>query len=180
MVEILKVITIFALSFVIGFVFFGLLGGMALSIIFAIIWFDKVILNMFVILDNFGIELITMSSIMVGLIYGPVIGFFFGFLVIPLIEGLKPTLFKLPTDWPPFVPGIPHFTDGIIAVIASFLTGIPLFFVLMVCLIPKNFLFALNAKMIGKPFDVLFAVFSVFFNVFLVLHFNSFWLSLMA
>src|SRR3989338_8436955 len=114
------------ISSLVGFGIFSLFSGLLLGIIFLIIWVDKIILGIMGIPGRFGIEFVTISTILLGLEYGPVIGFLFAIIIIPVVEGAKSKMTGLPAEWPPFVPSPDHAVDALVAVLASFLGGFSL------------------------------------------------------
>ena len=52
-------------------------------------WLDKAVLIHLRIHGYFGIELITIPTIITGIMYGPFFVFFFGFIIVPFIGGLS-------------------------------------------------------------------------------------------
>ncbi len=166
---------ILSLSLLMGFGIFSLFSGMLLGIIFLLIWIDKILLGVMELPGRVGIELITISTVLLGIGYGPVVGFLFALIMIPLVEGVKYEITKIPSsDWPPFVPSPDHFADAAIAVLASLLVGMNLLLIMVICLAVKGVLKYFSALMIGKPPDFLNIIFSFAFNVFIVVYAGAF------
>jgi len=159
------------LNLVFGFIFFGLFG-LALAIIFAIIWFDKSVLWFF---NSLGIELTTIAMIMIGIIYGPLVGFFFALVVLPVLEGMK--TFYLPAasgGWPPFIPQPYHVLDGMVAAIAWFMKDSPLFLIMLVAVFLKCPATGLiDEFVVGKPANILKLIISGIFNMAMVFYLNG-------
>ena len=166
------------LSLVFGFIFFGFFG-LALAVIFALIWFDKVLLWFF---GSFGIELTTISMLLIGINYGPFAGFLFVLTVLPFLEGLK--TFYLPaaqSDWPAFVPTPYHLLDGAIATLAWFMQDSPLFLIMIAALIIKYPLTMLiDNYFIGKPPNILRLMLAFVFNLILVVYLSDVFLNIMS
>jgi hypothetical protein len=166
------------LSLVFGFIFFGFFG-LALAAIFALIWFDKVLLWF---LGSFGIELTTISMILIGITYGPFVSFFFVLLVLPFLEGMK--TFYLPaaqSDWPAFVPTPYHLLDGTIATIAWFMNGSSLLIIMIVALAVKYpVTMLIDNYFIGKPPNILRLMLAIVFNLILVVYLGNVFLNIMS
>ncbi len=166
------------LSLVFGFIFFGFFG-LTLAVIFALIWFDKVLLWF---LGSFGIELTTISMLLIGITYGPFAGFFFVLLVLPFLEGMKS--FYLPAaqaDWPAFVPTPYHLLDGTIATLAWFMNESSLLIIMVVALAikyPATML--IDNYFIGKPPNILRLMLAVIFNLILVVYLSDVFLNIMS
>ena len=71
-------------SLLAGSAMFFLLGGMPAVVIFSMLWFDKIVLRT-VTLAILGIELTTISTILIGMAFGSVTGFILAIGVIPVL-----------------------------------------------------------------------------------------------
>jgi hypothetical protein len=166
------------LSLVFGLIFFGFFG-LALAAIFALIWFDKILLWF---LGSFGIELTTISMLLIGISYGPFVGFFFVLLVLPLLEGMK--TFYLPvaqSDWPAFVPTPYHLLDGVIVTLAWFMKDNPLLLIMVVALLVKYPSTAMiDNYFIGKPPNLLRLLLAIVFNLILVVYLSDVFVNIMS
>ncbi len=164
-----------ALSLVAGALLFSWTSGFGLGIIFVFLWIDKVIFGILRI--NSIVEFTTISTIMIGIIYGPAFGFFFSLFLIPILDGLKIFFVKVNIEWLPFVPGFANVVDGLIAVTAWFFRGFDILYIVIFCLLLK---YALNFLMhvvklrvyTHQPFDYKM-FFSVIFNVFMAVYFKD-------
>ncbi len=169
-----------ALSLVLGFGIFSLFSGLLLGIIFILLWIDKIILGILGLPGKFGIEFVTISTVLLGMEYGPINGFVFALIVIPLVEGAKYNITGLPSEWPPFVPSPDHVIDGTVAVIAWLLLGFELLIVVIICLIAKYAMQYAKSFLMEKPPDILYMVFTFVFNVFLVIYAGEFFISFLS
>lgn len=121
-------------------------------------------------LDVMGIELITVPIIYIGIIYGPVNAFLFGFLVMPIIEVVRWSL-KTPQmteGWFPLIPSPDGLVDGLTGVVAGLLFLIvPIFWVGVVSIIIKNILMIIKDLLVfGAPPKPQFVI-NILLNIFL-------------
>ena len=126
-------------SFVLGYAFFYLLGGHVLAAIFAVLWFDKIIIGLSGIVHKFGIEFTTIASILMGIIYGPVIAFAMIIIVVPILYGIRYVLLPIaPPEWPLFVPSPQNLVEALGAAAAGLLVGFPLLTIFIAVFIIKE------------------------------------------
>lgn len=155
----LKQILVLSLSFLIGAFIFYISGGVALILVFAMLWVDKIIIGKMKTPLEFGIELFSIPAILVGIIYGPITGFIFAVFIIPIIGSTLDFMATaigssqlLDVGWAPFVPSIDSFFAGITAVLASFLkNSFPFFYIVLICMLVKVFLNSIRNILSGGP-----------------------------
>ncbi len=162
-----------------GFLLSFFLGGVALAFIFLFIWLDKSIVGYTGILHRFGIEITTIATVFLGLLYGPVMAFFFTLIVVVLSHGFRHLAFPgSPTEWPPFVPYPYNFVDAAGALTAAFIR-LPILHTLLVVLLVKLILYILVDRIaFGKPPDFIGGVANIAFNLALFLPISQLFLSL--
>ncbi|MBI2971654.1 MAG: hypothetical protein HYY37_04530 [Candidatus Aenigmarchaeota archaeon] len=146
-----------------------------MGIVFVFLWIDKVIFGILRI--NSIVEFTTVSTIIIGIVYGPIFGFFFSLFLIPLLDGIKIFFIKVNIEWPPFIPGFANVIDGLVAVAAWFLMGFDLLYIMLACLALKytlNFLFHVIKLRVytQQPFDYKM-FFSVISNVAIIVLFRD-------
>lgn len=125
-----------------GLAIFGVIGGLKLAAVFLMLWIDRVIIGKLKVPLEFGIELYSLPAIIVGVVYGPSMGFFFGFLIIPIIGGILDITISLlsgshlmDTGWEPLIPSMESIISGMIAVVGGFLGPLmPFLYVVMICI----------------------------------------------
>src|SRR3989338_8998742 len=127
---------ILGLSLPVG-ILLSFLGGPLLTIIFVLLWIDKIIIEAVKIPRYLGIEFATVSMIVIGIVHGYLIGFLFALIVIPILEGIRQLFIPGNDEWPPFVPSPSHVADGIVALIAFVLRSSPLVIIFIVALLIK-------------------------------------------
>ncbi len=149
-------------GFVVLFIF-----DFRLAVLFAIIWVDKTIISAFGIIRYFGVELTTVTSVIMAIFYGPVFAFIFILVSTPVLHALKYVFLPLPQpEWPLFVPSPYNIVDALGALVAGFLAPFSLLINLLVTAIAKDFFFALAEKfMLSKPVDIISAITSIVFNL---------------
>ena len=156
----------FIIATVVGFLL-SFLAGIALALIFIIIWIDKSVIGYFEVFHRIGIELTTVATIFLGFLYGPIPAFVFTMVVILLAHGFK--LISFPgaqSEWPPFVPHPYNLIDAIGAAAAAMLSGLPLFNVLIIVLIAKTALYMIFENLaFGKPPNFVGAFINIVFNI---------------
>lgn len=162
-----------ALSLFTGLLIFYIFGGTPLTIVFLLLWIDKVIFGMLRILNPFGIELVTVSTIILGIAYGPVFGFFFSIIFIPMIEGIKHLFIKVYAEWPPFIPSVAHLSDAIVAAIVGVLRSQPLTQILFVVLPVKYVLDVVENMIYRKPVNIIYILVNAAFNIIIIVNFQG-------
>ena len=78
-----------------GSVIFYLIGGFGFSIIYLMLWIDKIIFGELKSPLYLGFELYSLPTILVGIMYGPLNGFLFGFFVVPIVLGMIDLIYTL-------------------------------------------------------------------------------------
>ncbi len=162
-----------ALSLFTGLLIFYIFGGIPLVIVFLLLWTDKVIFGILRFPNPFGIELVTISTIILGIAYGPVFGFFFSLIFIPIIEGIKHFFIKVHVEWPPFIPSIAHLSDAIVAAIVGVLRSQPLTHILFVILPVKYLLDGVESMMHRKPVNFIYILANAAFNIIIIVRFQD-------
>ena len=109
-----------------GSVIFYLIGGFGFSIIYLMLWIDKIIFGELKSPLYLGFELYSLPTILVGIMYGPLNGFLFGFFVVPIVLGMIDLIYTLllgghlvDTGWELFFPSPESTVVGILGVIAG-------------------------------------------------------------
>lgn len=155
---------------------------MRLAILFAFLWVDKTIISAFGAIRYFGVELTTVISVILAVLYGPWFAFVFLLVIIPLLHGFKYILLPLPQpEWPLFVPSPYNIVDALGALVAGFLAPLSFLVNLFITAVAKDILFALAERfMISKPVNVISAVTSVVFNMVVGYPFGLFVLGVIA
>src|SRR3989344_6568263 len=163
-------IIFFIAALIAGSVISFFIGGVVLAAIFFMIWLDKGIIGYGDILHKMGIEITTIATLFLGILFGPVFAFLFAIITIVLAHGISSLLFPdAPSEWPPFVPHPYNAIDAIGAVAAS-LAGTSLFNTLLIVLLVKSGLFIVfNMLALGKPPNFLGVFVNVVFNVLIFL-----------
>ena len=122
---------------------------------------------------EFGIELITTSMILIGIIYGPSFAFLFGLLIYPVIDAFR-WMVAVPfeAEWPPLIPSPDSLIAGVLGFIAGFLIDfLPFFVVVFACLIARiPMAVAKDMLFTGMPFKpgYLFGIAFTFFVIYLL------------
>ncbi len=169
------------LSIVLGYLGFYLIGGHVLAAIFAVLWFDKVIIGTAGLPHKFGVELTTIATILMGIIYGPVLAFVLTMILLPVLYGLKYILLPLsPPSWPLFVPSPQNLVDAIGAAAAGIFAGFDLLILFLGVFIIKEIAYLAVDFMIGRPPDVIYPFVNFVFNILIVLNMGSFFLGLVG
>lgn len=107
-----------------GTAFALLIGGQLLALLFALLCVDKILFARYLQwAGELGFELVTIPTILAGVIFGPVGGFFFGFVALAVLGDLLQWSFAPPFEpgWPPFIPSIDTFIAGLVAASAALL-----------------------------------------------------------
>ena len=159
-----------ALSLVIGAAVFYFLGGAALGMIFVLLWIDKVVRGSIPVVRKFGVEITTITTIFLGIVYGPLIAFVFSLVFIPALHAIKFIILPIPSEWPLFVPSPYNVADAIGAAVAGLLQSQALAFVMIAVLAAKIVVYALvDSMVLSKPVDVIGAVGMTAFNLIVML-----------
>jgi hypothetical protein len=141
-------------------------GLVPFAILLGIVLVDKVLLCQLQFQGHLGIELQTVPTVLTGIIYGPVAGFFFGFLVLTLMDFFT-MVFAPPTEME-WIPGLPSYNStiyGIIAVIAWYLyPGLGLISIIVIVTIVKGLGFMLKDFVVKGVPNVVAAVINTLLN----------------
>ncbi len=136
---ILYTILAYVFTLVFGSIFaYYLLNPLGL-LVYLLIWLDALVLPRFVVAETFGFELVSLSGIIAGLAFGPLIGFGFVLVGIPAIVTTLRSIasFSIQPVWPNF-----HvLAISLSAVTAGLLRShIPLIPLVLISIIFKHFL----------------------------------------
>lgn len=177
--DFLKGVTFLILTLIAGFVLFAVLD-FRLAILFVFLWIDKTIISAFGAVRYFGVELTTVLSVILAMLYGPWFAFIFVLVLVPILHGLKYLFLPLPQpEWPLFVPSPYNVVDALGALVAGYLTPFSFLIKVFITSMAKDIFFAFAERfMISKPVDILSAVTSVVFNVLVGYPFGLFVLGL--
>ncbi len=178
--DFLKGLMFLILSLIAGFAVFSIFD-FRLAVLFVFLWIDKTVISAFGAVRYFGVELTTVISIIMAMLYGPWFAFFFLLLLIPFLHGLKYVLLPLPPpEWPLFIPSPYNIVDALGGLVAGF---IPFSFMarLFLTAVSKDVFYALAERfMMSKPVDVISAITSVVFNMLVGYPFGLFVMSLVS
>ncbi len=142
------------------------LGSHQLAIVLLLILFDKTFLSVSDMFWQLGIETLTVSIIFSTIFYGPVLGFFTGFLVVKLFDVIR-FLFFPPKSKPtiPVVPSVGSFILGVTAIIFYFLSfSFPFPIAVLVASIIKNAMFIIKELLAGRTPFIIANILNVVFN----------------
>jgi hypothetical protein len=169
------------LSLAVGYLIFHLFNA-ALAAIFLVLWFDKVFLGMTGIVRYFGIEFTTIATILLGIVFGPLVAFVFSLIVIPILHGIKYLFLPLPPpEWPLFVPSPYNFIDALGAAIAGFLSSYPIIYILIPVLILKDIIYsAVDMALFSKPPEIMYAIGNFIFNLIIIINFGNFFTGMIS
>ena len=151
--------------------------GLPLAIIFVLLWLDRNIIIRLKYHSDFGIELMTLASVLAGIIYGPFFGFFFGFIVWTFVGSVVEFISWMITppvkpSWPPFIPSPESFINGIMGVIAGVVgSSISLILLIAICSIIRSVLLFARDQFVGWPPRFVY-VLNIAFNLGLVIALN--------
>jgi len=162
-------ILLLPLIIILGLLVSFIIGGKSLIIIFLLIVINKVVLDQLRINSYLGLEIITLVDVLTGIIYGPKFAFIFCFIALPILDILR-FVYAPPLDvyWPPLLPSIESFVDGIIGAIAGIMSGHFSFLVILIsCVILKSSMFMIKDKIIGESIFFLANILRVVFYLFL-------------
>lgn len=159
-----------ALTLALGAVAFYFLAGIALGVIFALLWIDKIIIGSIPVVRKFGVEVTTIATIFLGIVYGPVIAFVFSLVFIPALHAIKFIILPMPSEWPLFVPSPYNVADAIGAAIAGLLQSQAFMLIMVAVLISKILVYAFVDRIfLSKPVDIIGAVGMTAFNLMVML-----------
>ena len=175
--------TMFVLaSLAAGFLIFFVSKGIALGIIFALLWFDKVIIGVFEPLRYLGIDLTTMATVLLALAYGPFFALVFCIIVIPILHAIKHVIIPdMESQWPIFIPSPYDGVNAFGALVAGLVAGWPLIAIMFVTLFAKYAAYAfVDLALYGRPVDFVSAFTNFLFNMLLTLYAGRFFLGLVG
>ncbi len=169
-----------------GSIIFYFIGGLRFSIIYAMLWTDKIIIGKLKMPLEFGIELFSIPAILVGIIYGPLTGFLFAFFIIPIIGGILDFIAAglggtqmLDTGWEPFFPSPDSFISGIIAVLSGFLKGfLPFLYIVIACMVVRFFTHTIKDVIFGMPIKIPAYLINAGLNILIAYMFSQFFVSI--
>lgn len=175
------------LFLIVGCIIFYAIGGILLTIVFVMLWVDKIIFGELKAPLYFGIELYSIPSILVGITYGPSIGFLFAFLIIPVIGGIFDTIYPLllgasllDTGWEPFFPSPESFISGVLAVIAGLLSFyLPFLGIIVMCMGTRFILSVMRDVMFGMPTNIISYIINFTLAIVIVVTFQDLFVSLL-
>ncbi len=151
-----------------------------IAIIYAVLWFDKIILGIGPV-HRFGIELTTIATVMLGIIFGPVIAFIFTIISVPILYGLRYMLIpSSPPEWPLFTPSPYNFVEAIGAAVAGILAQQSFLLIFIGVWIAKEIIYVAVDRLAGKPPDIVYPVFNAIFNAVLIIYLGKFFLGLVG
>jgi hypothetical protein len=103
-------------------------------------------------------------------------------IMLPLMHAAKYIFLPLPMpEWPFFVPSPYNLIDALAAISASFLSGLPFIYAVVVVIILKDIGYAVVERaMLGKPVDFISAITYILFNIVIAANFGDFFLRLMG
>ena len=122
-------------SLLVGFLISFVFVDLKFSIIYFLIWFDRVLISYTRFLWEFGIETYTVPIAFTGILYGPVWGFLVGFLLLPVMDVIRYIIVPPMQQviWPPIIPSPDSFVDGVPGIVTgllhTFLSLTPLIFI---------------------------------------------------
>lgn len=123
-----------------------------LAAIYFLLWFDKVPMGVLSIPKLIGIEFTTVSTLLLGILYGP-LGAAFIFVVVPIFDGVKQQFVPQQGEWPPFVPGFANIVDSVLVIAAFVLASQDIFVIMIAILLIKYAVHETKDMVYGKPFD---------------------------
>lgn len=148
-----------------GIGLFYLIGGIPLALIYFIIWFDKSIIGLGGLIGRFGIELVTIPAVALGLLYGPVLAFLFLIIILPIVYAVKHLLLGTQSEWPLFVPSFWNLGHAIGGALAGLLMGMDIFLIFLIVLVAENIVFFIYELGSQRPMDFIWAAGNIIFNL---------------
>ena len=148
-----------------------------LAAIYFILWLDKVPMGILSIPRLIGIEFTTISTLLLGILYGP-LGAAFIFFIVPILDGVKQQFAIADSEWPPFVPGFANIVDAVVTMVAFMMASQDIFVILAVMLIIKYAVHFVKDRIYAqKPFDIML-ILNFIFNIVIMLLFKDVILSI--
>ena len=148
-----------------------------LAVIYLLLWIDKVPLGILSVLRLVGIEFTTISTLLLGILYGP-LGAAFIFFAVPILDGIRSLFVKIASDRPPFVPGFANVVDAVLVIVAFVLASQDIFVIIISILLIKYAVHETKDMVYGKPFDFM-VVPNFVFNLVILLVFKDLVLSIL-
>jgi hypothetical protein len=175
------------LFLVVGSSIFYAVGGIILAVVFFMLWIDKIIFGELKTPMHFGIELYSIPAVLVGIVYGPMTGFLFGFFIIPIIGGIFDILYPLllgasllDTGWEPFFPSPESFTSGVIGIVAGvYGPYMSLLSIGLMCMAIRFLLTLLRDKVFDMPTNIISYGINFALGVVIIVTFQDFLASLL-
>ena len=119
-----------------SFAFWGFRGAFIISLLM----FDKYILGLLKIPGALGIEFVTLSSVLSGIVFGPLNGFIISAFLPPVLDGIRMVVSYMGEEVMPFVPSRDNFIDGIAAAISGSLSFLPFIAAISIGTVSKKIL----------------------------------------
>ncbi len=146
-----------------------------LAVIYFLLWFDKVSMGILSVPKLIGIEITTISTLLLGILYGP-LGAAFIFFAVPILDGVRSLFVKIDSEWPPFVPGFANIVDSVLVIVAFVLASQDIFVIMIAILLIKYAVHETKDMVYGKPFDFM-VIPNFVFNLVILLMFKDLVLS---
>lgn len=153
-------------TFVTGLLLSYLAGGLPLTLIFALLYTEKVFLGAFSPIGMIGIELTTVSTVLAGIIYGPVFAAIYCLAAITILRGLRHIFLPVSEPkWPPFLAGPDDMLHAGGAIVAGLLAFLPIFWVVNIVSLYKTlgWAYAIPAIM-DQPWNPFTSMLTIIFN----------------
>ncbi len=164
---------------ILGSLLSALIGGIKLVLIFIMFWVDKTIFSELKMPLHFGIELYSLAAILTGIIYGPLTGFLFGFLLMPVIGGIFDILYTissrsglLDSGVEPFIPSFESLVTGAIAALAAMLSFLPFLPTVALCMAMRVFAISAKDALVGEPINIAARIINFSLNMILAFQFE--------
>ncbi len=160
-----------------------LIGGFVIIFATLLVLFEKCLYGRISFIP--GIEFVTLSTILVVMVYGPVIGVLFSIcitLILPMIiNNMVGEKWVANKDFSIFSIGFGNIVDIICVFIIHYLRGFDIFWIMVALMLFKHTIGNLEGKFKETNFvvDYLGLIISVSFNLGIIFFFHSFWLSLL-
>ena len=151
------------LSLIIGGIISYLISPLTF-LMFLVIWLDAMIISHISGLNSLGFELITLAGLISGLALGPVVGFFFSLLLMPLLLTiLKSIDFKTLSLVPP---NLNFVAIAIAAALAGFLLSSQIFLVaVIIALFFRHIVSTMIDFVISGGFSIVFSAINIIFTL---------------
>ena len=161
----------------------SLIGGFVIVLASFLVLFEKCLFGRIAIIQ--GIEFTTLSTILVVLAYGPVIGVLFSIcisMILPaIINNMIGEKWVANKDFSVFSIGFGNVVDILCVFVIHFLRGLDIFWIMVALMLLKHTTGNIMGKFKETNFivDYIGLIISVLFNLGVVFFFHSFWLSLL-